>query len=271
MKRSIAAIAAAAALALSGCGSATDTTTGTSKSASQTTSQTPTPTTAAAGETVDFQSIAAESAAAVKAKKTAHMTMSMGKEGTLQADVDYAGTSPRMKMTLQAEGDTMQMIYIDQVMYMGGPMFAQMTGGKKWIKIDPKGTDPMSKSMGPMLGQIESSLANPIESIAALKDVKATVKSSDGSATTYTITLTKAQIEAMAKAQGAPGVSGDALSGLPASMAYDYTIDADKLPQKMSMTLSGESMDMTFTKWGEPVDVSAPAASEVGTFTMPTS
>ncbi len=270
MKRSLAAVAAAAALALTGCGSSTDTATTPSATVSQT-SASPTET-AKAGDSVDFASVMAESTAAVKDKKSAHMTMSLGSEGSIDADVDYASTPQSMKMTMDVGGEQMQMIYLDKVMYMGGETFAQMSGGKKWIKIDPKGTDPMSKQMAPMLAQIETSMANPVESLAALKDVKATVKSSDSSGTTYSVTLTKAQLEEMSKSPGgAPGVSSDDLDALPATVTYDLTIGTDKLPQKMVMEVSGQKMEMAFSKWGEPVSITAPPASEVGTFTMPTS
>jgi hypothetical protein len=113
-------------------------------------------------------------------------------------------------------------------------------------------------------------MANPIEALAALKGVKATVKSSDSTSTTYTVTLTKAQLAEMAK-KGAPGVSPEDLGSMPAEISYDYTIGADKLPQKMQMDLSGQSMEMSFSKWGETVSIAAPPASEVGTFAMPTS
>jgi hypothetical protein len=271
MKRSLAAVAAAAALALTGCGSGTDTATSTTASQTSTTTTASPTETATSGESVDFAAVAAESAAAVKAKKSAHMTMSMGSEGTIDADVDYASTPQSMKMSMKLSDQTMELVYVDRIMYMGGDMFAQLSNGKKWIKIDPKGTDPMSKQMGPMLSQIETSMANPVEALAALKDVKATVKSSDSSSTTYTVTLTKAQLTEMAKKQGAPGVSSGDLGSLPAEITYDYTIGAYKLPQKMSMTLGGQAMDMVFSKWGESVSISAPPASEVGTFAMPTS
>jgi hypothetical protein len=269
MKRSLAAVAAAAALALTGCGSGTDT--ARSTTASQTSTKTTPTETATSGESVDFAAVAAESAAAVKAKKSAHMTMTMGSEGTIDADVDYASTPQSMKMSMKLSDQTMELVYVDRIMYMGGDMFAQLSNGKKWIKIDPKGTDPMSKQMGPMLSQIETSMANPVEALAALKDVKATVKSSDASSTTYTVTLTKAQLTEMAKKQGAPGVSSGDLGSLPATITYYYTIGADKLPLKMTMNLSGQSMDMVFSKWGEPVSISAPPASEVGTFSLPSS
>lgn len=268
MKRSLAAVAAAATLALTGCGTATDA--GSTATGSQSSTTTPTQT-ATSGQSVDFAAIATESAAAVKAKKSAHMTMDLGSEGTMDADVDYASTPQSMKMSMKLSDQTMELIYVDKIMYMGGDTFAQLTNGKKWIKIDPTGTDPMSKQMGPMLSQIQSSMANPVEALATLKGVKATVKSSDATSTTYTVTLTKAQLAEMAKKQGAPGVSADDLGSLPAQISYEYTIGADKLPQKMTMDLSGQTMEMSFSKWGEPVSIAAPPASEVGTFAMPTS
>ncbi len=43
------------------------------------------------------------------------------------------------------------------------------------------------------------------------------------------------------------------------------------LPMAVQTDLgNGDKMTMLYARWGEPVDVAAPAASEVGTFQMPT-
>ncbi len=111
----------------------------------------------------------------------------------------------------------MQIVYLDKVMYMGGDSFAEVTGGKKWIKIDPEGEDLMSKSMGPMLGQMESAIGNPADALKAYEGAKATVTKVEDGAVTYSVKLTKEQLAAGVKAQaaGIPGVTEEALKQLP--------------------------------------------------------
>jgi hypothetical protein len=270
MKRTIiTALALSGALALGACGS-TDADTGTKAGTSQ---EAPAAASAKVGDTVDLAELATKSSAAVKAKGTAHMTMDLGAEGAAEADLDYSGAAPTMAMTMTASGEKIQLVYVDKVMYMGGESFAQMSGGKKWIKIDPNGKDAMSQMMGPMLDQMESSMSNPADQLKNFKDVKATVKSVEGGNTTYTVKLTKEQLAAAVKEQtGAlPGVTEESLKQMPDGMSYDMTLDKDQLPVSITMDVSGQSMKMTYSKWGEPVDVKAPAASEVGTFELPTS
>ncbi|QIM20041.1 hypothetical protein G7075_00955 [Phycicoccus sp. HDW14] len=271
MKRTIVtALALSGALALGACGSTTaDTGTGSKAGTSQ---EAP----AAAvkvGDTVDLAELATKSSAAVKDKGSAHMTMDLGAEGKAEADVDYSGTSPKMAMTMTVSGEKLDLVYVDKVMYMGGASFAQMAGGKKWIKIDPNGKDQMSQMMGPMLGQMESSMSNPAEQLKGFEGAKATVKSIEGGNTTYTVKLTKEQLAAAVKKQaaGVPGLTEESLKQMPDGMTYDLTFDKDQLPLTMSMDVSGQALKMTYSKWGEPVSIKAPAASEVGTFELPTS
>ncbi|MBM6400143.1 hypothetical protein [Phycicoccus sonneratiae] len=272
MKRSIlSALALSGALVLGACGSATNDTAGGSKAAA--TSEAPAAASAKVGDTVDLAELATKSSAAVKEKGTAHMTMQAATSGTIEADADYSGDSPKMAMTVSESGDTFQMVYLDKVMYMGGDSFAEMTGGKKWIKIDPQGDDMMSKMMGPMLDQMESTVANPAEQLKGVEGATATVTKVADGVTTYQVKLSKEQLAAMVKKQaaGLPGLTEEALKKVPDGVTYDMSVDAEGLPVTVAMDMGGEKMTITYSKWGEPVEVKAPAASEVGTFQMPTS
>ncbi len=270
MKRTIlTALALSGALALGACGS-TDTDTGTKAGSSQ---EAPAASSAKVGDTVDLAELATKSSAAVKDKGTAFVAMELGADGVMEGGVDFSGASPKMSMTTKAEGETMQIVYLDKVMYMGGDSFADLTGGKKWIKIDPEGDDLMSKSMGPMLGQMESAIGNPAEALKAYEGAKATVTKVEEDATTYSVKLTKEQLAAGVKAQaaGIPGVTEEALKQLPDGVTYEMKLSDGYLPMTVETDLgNGEKMTMIYARWGEPVDVKAPAASEVGTFQMPT-
>lgn len=266
MKRLLAVAAAATALTLTAACGSSDARSGSSASSS---SSAKAAASVKVGDSVDLATVMAGSAEAVKEKKSAHMSMAMGSTGTAEADVDY-GTPTAMKMTMKVSGQAMNMILLDKTIYMGGEMFASMSGGKKWIKVDPEGTDPLSKQMAPLLEQMDSLTANPASQFAALKGVKAKVTAADAGSTTYDVRLTKAQLEAQ-KNNSFPGLGDKAGSSFPDGIEYTITLDKDSLPVSTKTTVEGQVVTVTMSKWGEAVDISAPPAGEVGTLTMPSS
>ena len=55
---------------------------------------------------------------------------------------------------------------------------------------------------------------------------------------------------------------------LPKTISYDIWLDGDARPVKLAMSSSEYSLDLHFSKWGEPVHVTAPPASQVGSFSF---
>lgn len=275
MKRTVLSVLAlSGALVLGACGSSTnETSSGSGSAASSSAAQETQAPTAKVGDTVELKTLAEQSAAAVQAKKTAHMSMTTGSEGTIEADLDYSGSSPKMAMDMSESGESFKVVYIDKVMYMGGDTFKEMAGGKPWIKIDPSADDAMSKMMGPMLSQMESAMANPTEQLKDVEGVTGTVTKVENGVTTYEVKLSKEQLAEMVKKQAAsmPGVTEEALKQMPDGVSYEMSFDAEGLPQTVTTDLAGQKLVMKYSKWGEPVTVEAPPASEVGSFEMPTS
>lgn len=275
MKRTVLSVLAlSGALVLGACGSSTnETSSGSGSAASSSAAQETQGPTAKVGDTVELKTLAEQSAAAVQAKKTAHMSMTTGSEGTIEADLDYSGSSPKMAMDMSESGESFKVVYIDKVMYMGGDTFKEMAGGKPWIKIDPSADDAMSKMMGPMLSQMESAMANPTEQLKDVEGVTGTVTKVENGVTTYEVKLSKEQLAEMVKKQATsmPGVTEEALKQMPDGVSYEMSFDAEGLPQTVTTDLAGQKLVMKYSKWGEPVTVEAPPASEVGTFEMPTS
>ncbi|GIL37411.1 hypothetical protein [Phycicoccus sp. DTK01] len=275
MKRTVLSVLAlSGALVLGACGSSTnETSSGSGSAASSSAAQETQAPTAKVGDTVELKTLAEQSAAAVQAKKTAHMSMTTGSEGTIEADLDYSGSSPKMAMDMSESGESFKVVYIDKVMYMGGDTFKEMAGGKPWIKIDPSADDAMSKMMGPMLSQMESAMANPTEQLKDVEGVPGTVTKVENGVTTYEVKLSKEQLAEMVKKQAAsmPGVTEEALKQMPDGVSYEMSFDAEGLPQTVTTDLAGQKLVMKYSKWGEPVTVEAPPASEVGSFEMPTS
>ncbi len=219
------------------------------------------------GDTVDFADVMTKSAQAVKDKKTGHMSMDLASLGAMEADVDYGSGSPAMSMTMEMSGQTMQILVVDKVFYMGGDMFSAMSGGKKWIKADPNGSDPFSKQLAPLFDQMDSMVANPAQQFADMKGVKATVAKTDSSSTTYDVKLTKDELSKLQL----PGVGADAGKSLPDGIEYSITLDKDQLPTLVETQVQGQSVKVTMSKWGEAVKIAAPPASQVGTFALPKS
>ncbi|MGL5853167.1 MAG: hypothetical protein ACRCZD_20495 [Phycicoccus sp.] len=257
-----AALSLAVAATLAACGSATAPAVGSGSGSA-----------AKVGDTVELVALAKDSVAAQQAKKTAHMTMTLSgaQEGTIEADVDYGTTPPSMAMTMDVGGQAFDMLYVDEVLYLGGGVFAEATGGKKWVKVDPDGDDQLSTMMRPYLDQMSSSLSNPAEQYA-VPGVRAKVKAVDGDRTTYTTTLTKTQLEEALRKQaeksGAP-VDAKATAQLPDQAVYEMTLGKDGIPVSATIDLGVVDTKVVYSKWGEPVDLEAPPASEVGTFEAP--
>jgi hypothetical protein len=68
--------------------------------------------------------------------------------------------------------------------------------------------------------------------------------------------------EAVAKTLG--GLAA-AAGNLPKSVTYDLYVDQDHLMRRVVMTVAKQTITMTVSKWGEPVDIKAPPASQVMT------
>lgn len=266
MKRSFAALAAVAALTLTACGSSSDTKTdSTAAAGSSQTSKADVPS-AKVGDEVDAAELAKKTTDALKAAGTAKMSMDGGAQ-KMSGVLSYKdGVS--YKMTMNIEGEAMEMVYVDKVFYMGGAQFAKLTGGKKFIKIDPKGTDPMSKMMAPVLTVMEQA-ANPAEILSTLDGVKAKVIAVEGGTTTYETKMTAEQLKKATEKMFGSDIPADALKSV-SDQTLQQTVDAQGRLTKVT-TKGTESSTITYSDYGVPVDIKAPAASEVGTFEMPKS
>jgi hypothetical protein len=207
---------------------------------------------AAPGERLTKDNLVATMVAAMREKKTAHMTMELGSSVGADADLRYSGGSTDMKMSMDMGPTRAVVIFVDGVMYM------QQSAGGKYLKIDKN--DP---AMGSLLDQM--SAIGPESSISAMKGAVQDVeyvgkKSIDGDDTDlYHVTVDTAAV-----AKGLGGMAA-AAGDLPKSVTYDLYVDQDHLMRRVVMTVSKQTITMTVSKWGEPVDIKAPPASQVMT------
>jgi hypothetical protein len=190
---------------------------------------------------------------------SAHMTMSMSgaMSVTAEGDVSYAKSGPEMAMTMsmaQMGAGKMQMRVVDGIVYMTIP---SVTPAGKFLKIDPKDkSNPMSKSFGSLSEQMD-----PLNSVRAMKSGVRKVtfvgaESVDGvDADHYRVLVDSA---AMFKA-----MKQKAVPGMPKNLTYDMWLDDQDLLRRMQFEVAGQTVDMSMSKWGEPVSIEAPPAGKV--------
>jgi hypothetical protein len=190
-----------------------------------------------------------EVVAAMKEKKTAHLVMDLGSSVSANADVQYGdGKTTAMKMDMSMGGQKVQMILLGDVMYM-------QTAGGKYQKID--------KNTPGMEGMFEQlSAMGPDASIKAmttgLKDVKYVGEDTvEGTKVDkYAVTVDTAKL---AETMGMT----EQVQGMPKTVSYDLYLDAEHLIRRLVMSISGQSITMTMSDWGKPVDIKAPPASQI--------
>ncbi len=189
-----------------------------------------------------------------------------GQSGTLSGDFSgYSGdvSSLSMEMKVGIAGHDLEMRLVHKVLYVHG-VGALAGGGKPWVKID------LSDPSNPMSGILDT--ANPQSFTAYLQAVKQLkddgTETVDGVATHhYSVTIDTAKALA-----ASPAFKGQDVSklGMPSTITSDVWLNSDNLPVKMSVPVgSGSSFVAHFSKYGEPVSVVAPPASQVGKFNIP--
>ena len=224
-------------------------------------------------------------------KTSAHINMSMNMTGlgaiTATGDMKFAGTqsAEHMTMTMPGIGD-MEMIMIGTTSYLKLPSgLAGMTGGdsgKPWVKIDLGGDSALAQSLGSTADLADET--DPTQLISKIAQAGMITNIShdtvDGQPTThYSITVDVQKMLATMGAGSADEKQAMSQLGLK-SMPFDIWVNSDNLPVKITTDLamsglgasaggSGAAtqvdMTVTYTNWGESVNIQAPPADQVGT------
>ncbi|MGB4137306.1 MAG: hypothetical protein WA971_12130 [Microbacterium sp.] len=116
---------------------------------------------------------------------------------------------------------------------------------------------------------------SPFDGMAASGDLSAQLKlfkealvdfAQDGSesidgveAKRYVLTLDTKKV----LASSAEEVPAEALDKIGDTLTYEIFVGPDDLPRKIAMDMAGVPTVMTFSKWGEPVDIQVPSAEEI--------
>jgi hypothetical protein len=187
-------------------------------------------------------------------------------------DIDQVDMTMTMSMPLDdldpdAGSGQLEMLLVDGQLYLSFPPELGLPVDKPWLTVDPEGVDPISQAFGMMSDLMADSaalqrrLTEQAEVIAVEELGSDTV---DGIAVTrYRITLS---VDDLVELMEIPGMEGMSAEDAPFDEAeYTLWLDSDLLLRKMEAGLDGMMfMDMRLFDIGEPVDVEAPPADQVG-------
>lgn len=259
-------------LLLTGCGASEE---GTADAGSTTAPSAAAPVQdAGTSESTVLADVAKASSAAKTAKAT--ITSSGAGQDVVGEGVFAFGTpaSASYNVSVDSDGQKQEigLILVDGKVYLKLGDLGQQQGGKTWVKVDPKGTDPLSKSFATLADSLTD--AGDVASSIKLLQAGATVKdlgseSVDGvAATKYLITTDIA--EALKTATGATKTG---LQQLKDSSVTKVTatlwVDAQNLPVQYQQVSKAKGVEATtnvrYSDWGKPVSITAPPASQVGT------
>lgn len=186
-------------------------------------------------------------------------TDAAGASSTISADVELVDSTTNMAMTMDAQGVAMEIRIVDAIFYMN---LGDLSGGK-FVKVDP--ADPSNPLAGQFDG-LESQL-DPTKSLEGFEGAFTSVEKVgepvdvDGvQAQQYTVVVDTTKISGpLADQAEAAG------SALPPELTYEYWIDAQDRMVRTTSEVSGATVDMTFSGWGEDFGITAPGDDEIST------
>ncbi|OLF18860.1 DUF6612 family protein [Actinophytocola xanthii] len=207
---------------------------------------------------------------------TAHMVIDVdagGQKVTGEGDIELGSADPKMTMTMSTPDGDMEMVFVDGVLYIKTP--EELEPGKPWLKIDSQGNDPMSKALAGMTDQMREQ-ADPRATLEQFKN-SGTVTSQkeeelNGEQTThYTI---KVDAKKLAAEQSDPAAKSALEQAGVKEFPVELWVNEDDLPVQVQVKMpvkdpaSGAttqtSAKVTYSKWGEPVEIAAPSADQIG-------
>jgi len=236
------------------CGTATETE---APAANQTSAASPAPqtsTTPAAQGHADKDAFIAAIKSGSEQMTSAHVEMVMEVKGeniTMSADTKIDPKNPAMQLSMDM-GSAMKldMIMLDRVLYLQG---IPGMGEGKWAKMAVTGE--MAKDFEKSLEQADpSKMAATYEE--AITDVKFV-----GPDTVDGESLQHYEVTMDTKALG--DTLPDGAAGLPDTVIYDMWLDAEDRIRQVVFSVADVKAEMTMSKYGEPVDIKAPAAADI--------
>jgi hypothetical protein len=194
--------------------------------------------------------------------------------------IDRAGKNGRFSFTTSVAGKSMKIDQIidDRVIYMSSPLFSQLPGGKKWIKLDlnaelaKQGVD--LDALGGGTTQDPAAALEYLKGAGPSKELG--TETVNGTKTTrYHVDADLSKVAGKAKDEAGRKAIEKLIqtSGIK-TMPIDVWVDAQHLVRREKIAYTGQQQGqkatfdftMDFTKYGVDVDAEAPPADEVADF-----
>ena len=271
-RTTLAGLGLAAVLTLAACGGgSSDETTGANATATPSVETTEQPATSgdAAELFAAIQAAQQEKQTVVATMVTDAAGMSITGGGSLRF-ADSVAADMTIEVPLDASGQPQQMriVILDGSVYLQIPGLSDSIPGKSWIAASADGTDPFSQAMAPVLDQLSSSLDPSLEMYShGAQLTESGTETVDGVETTKYVGSVDLEA-ALAELDGSLAESAQTLIDAGSSnLNFTVWVDAESLLRKFeSVTeIAGQSATttVTYSKWGEPVDIAAPPADQV--------
>lgn len=215
--------------------------------------------------------LAAQMQAAQEKASTSHLEMTYSgeladaagmSETTTSADLSYGATleESSMQMSMAVMGMDMDIILVDGTIYMS---MGEMTQGKYLsLTMEEMAEDPtMAGTFDSMESMDAAAQAEAMADAVTSFEHTGTETVGDVDADVYTMTVDPTKLEA-----GTAGID-EATADQVGDMTVVYKVASDGVPVEADITMEvgGQEMvvESAFSKWGEPVDIKAPADDEV--------
>ena len=239
---------------MAACGggeSATDTPGESTESASESASE-------SSGEPYDAETIIPAMEGALGEASSARIQMDLSGQAEMSMDGQMAMAEEfadgEMELTLDIQGQSLDLRLVDGLIYVSGP---PATPAGKWLEVDPQ--DPQDPLAQQFAGLTQSGDLNTTFDAfkAGLQEVEYVGEEDiEGDAVEhYVFTVDAAKA---AEAQGQP-----MSPGMPEALDYDVWLTQDDLMRRVAFDLGPVKAEVNATEWGEPVDVEAPAKSDI--------
>jgi len=215
--------------------------------------------------------LAGQMQAAQEAASSAHMELTYSgelaeaagmTESTTSADVAYGPTfeETTMQMSMAVMGMDMDIVLLDGTIYLA---MGEMTQGKYLsMTADDMAADPaLAGTVDSMESMDAASQAEAMADAVASFEHTGTETVGGVETEVYTATIDPSKVK-----DGTAGIDASTAAQLGEISAV-YKVDPKGLPVEADITMEVEGQEMvvesTFSKWGEPVDVTAPAEEDV--------
>jgi hypothetical protein len=212
-------------------------------------------------------------------KTSAHMVFTgdmAGQKLTGEGDVSFAAGNAAISMDVETPEGAMSMVLVDDIFYMKMPAGQELEPGKPWLKIDPNSDSQFAELFGSLTEQLSQS-ADPRKALEQFEEIGKITDSKEedlnGEPTThYTVTVDTKDLAASVDDPAQKEAIEQ--SGLE-EFTVDVWINEEDLPVRVSTDMAAPDgqggtapvkIQVDYTKWGEPVDITAPPADQVTEF-----